>query len=124
MAVLNHLMVVSNHDSFRIEGPRNSVRYRTGTPTLGGTRFGEPKRLLSFEPKEKGFHGMTFLAWRNAVGTASQIHRDLNHEKTGKRRTAFTEVLIPRGEAPWVPRPRFTVIQIMGKPQKATCLEA
>ena len=31
-----------------VGGPRNGARYWTGTPTLAGAQFREPKRLRSF----------------------------------------------------------------------------
>ena len=38
---------------------------------------------VSRDKKENGFHGITCLAWRIAVGAASQIHRDSNHGAPG-----------------------------------------
>ena len=49
MVVWNRFMVLSNHGSFPLWAPRNSARYWTGTPTLGGAGFRKLKRLRSFE---------------------------------------------------------------------------
>ena len=38
MVVLDRFMVLSNHGSFPVWGPRNSACYRTGTLTLAHTR--------------------------------------------------------------------------------------
>ena len=37
MVVLNQFMVLSNHDSFKVGGPRSSACYRTGTHTPSQT---------------------------------------------------------------------------------------
>ena len=42
-----------------------------------------------FSGGKDGFYGITCLAWRIAVGAASQIHRDSNHGKTGNTRTVW-----------------------------------
>ena len=39
---------------------------------------------MGFSGGKDGLHGITCLAWRIAVGAASQIHRDSNHGKTKK----------------------------------------
>ena len=44
---------------------------------------------MSRNKRKDGFHGITCLAWRIAVGAASQIHRDSNHGKAGKTRTVW-----------------------------------
>ena len=40
--------------------------------------------LVVRDKMKNRFHGSTCLAWRSAVGAASQMYRDLNHEETRK----------------------------------------
>ena len=96
-----HGSLEPNHGTFKSRyfpgsGAQNRVRYWTGTPTLAGARFREPKRLSSFENLSEAthvsrdrrtddFHGSTGLARRGTVGAASQIHREFTTEKSGKR---------------------------------------
>ena len=54
---------------------------------------------MSRNRRKDGFHGRTGLAWRSAVGAASQIHRESNHGEIGKgaRFSGLNPRLLARG---------------------------